>query len=147
MPVHVVCSETDLLKWESEVASLTGAFKTTADSRDDTYSSETREERIQKDFEMATIKYNLRRAQERRCTAAARHTDLELELAALHLSHIILKSHGPKCNDWSAEAKERMIADAEVPVAALKEKFALAQLREARCDRLLPKRARLMIWR
>lgn len=132
VPVCVVCSETDLLKWGSEVASLKTAFKMMSDSRDGTYSSETRSERIQNDFQMATNKYNLRRAQERKATSAMRHADLELELAALHLSHIVLKSHGPKCMDWSAEAKEKMIADAEVPVAALKERFALAQLKESR---------------
>ena len=132
MPVCVVCSETDLLKWRSEAASLKTAFQMTSDARDGTYSSETRSERIQNDFEMATNKYNLRRAQERKATSAMRHADLELELAALHLSHIVLKSRGPKCVDWSAEAKEKMIADAEVPVAALKERLALAQLRESR---------------
>ena len=124
------CSETNLDECIPEVASLLGAYKTMADSRD--YDTETRAERIENDYEMANAKYDLRVAQEKKAKAAMRHADLELELASLHLQHILLKVHGPKCEDWSAEAKQQLIADAEVPVAEAKEKFAASRLKLSR---------------
>lgn len=126
------CSDINLGEVIAEVTSLLAAHRKMADSRDGTYDTETRAERIQRDYEMAKTKYDLRVAQEKKAKAAMRHADLELELASLHLQHILLKVHGPKCADWSAEAKQQLIADAEVPVAEAKENFAASRLKVTR---------------
>ena len=126
------CSDINLGEVIAEVTSLLAAHRTMADSRDATYDTETRAERIQRDYEMANTKYDLRVAQEKKAKAAMRHADLELELASLHLQHILSKVHGPKCADWSAEAKQQLIADAEVPVAEAKENFAASRLKVTR---------------
>lgn len=110
--------------------SVAAAFQSVFDSRD--ARSETRAERIEKDAEIARAKFDLRAAQASVGAAASRHVDLQLQLATLHLEHVYLKVQGPKCVDWSVQRKGQEIAEAELPVARLKESFAATRLKCSR---------------